>query len=337
MQGNQCLVGSTQFCITYETGGEGGGSSWPFPPGGGGGGSNPGGNGGGQACENFGASITNSVVPIECEPGPGGNPWPPILTIFSDINNPINVSDTVVVASELIEIGSMETNPPSPIRTIGKTQARGNTEDIEYGNNCDASGILSNMPGFSDNQLFSEMSSLFTACTFFDGSLGTVGNAMIQQFKDKTGGSYTNSTLNNRVFQSGAFKNFIIKFGEMLHQKLAIANWNINNVNEIDIPNSIRPRFNGWYNKFHGLQILINDTEQTIVEINNFTINPVTHQWTATITVTIKDHFGLDKNDALKYQNDHVGFAAWWILQHCRGYVPFETNVKISMNLVCTP
>ncbi len=312
---------------------------WPSLPGGGstGGGGNPTGGGGQPPCGSFGANMVEGVVPINCEAGPGGNPWPPVVSIFSDLNNPVNASDTIVVQSTLIEIGNIETNPPPPIRIIGKTQARGNTEDMEYGNNCDASGILSNMPNFSDNQLFSEMNSLFTACTIFDGSLSSVGNDMIQQFKDKIGGYYTNTVLDNKVFASSAFKSFIKKFGEILNQKLAYANWNINNVSEIDIPNTIRPRFTGTYNKFHGLQILVNDTEQTIIELNNFSFNQTTHQWTANITVTIKDHFGLDKNDAFAYQNKHAGFAAWWILQHCRGYVPFETNVKISLNLICDP
>lgn len=78
--GSCWTVSYSELCITYEVGGGeegGGGGSWPFPPGeGGGGGGNPPGGGGGAPCEYFGASITNSVVPIECEPGSGENPWP---------------------------------------------------------------------------------------------------------------------------------------------------------------------------------------------------------------------------------------------------------------------
>ena len=54
--------------------------SWPvYPPGGGGGGVGGGGNppgGGGSPCGSLGASMVNGFVPIECAPGPGGNPWP---------------------------------------------------------------------------------------------------------------------------------------------------------------------------------------------------------------------------------------------------------------------
>ena len=259
------------------------------------------------------------------------------VSIFSNLNNPINVPDDPIIQQSLIQIGNIQINPPLPIKRIGKTQSRNNTEDMTYGNTCDASDILSNMPNFTDAQLFDEMNSLFHSCTALDGSMKSVGDDMIQKFKDKTGGTFTDPTLSQKAFESSAFKNFVITFGGLLNQALANANWNINNVSEIDIPQIIRPVFNGFYNKFHGLQILVNDTEQTEIELNGFIIDPVTHKWTASITVKIKDHFGLDKNDALTYQNKHAGFAAWWILQHCRGYKPFETNLVINMELISQP
>ncbi len=55
---------------------------WPSLPGGGstGGGGNPTGGGGQPPCGSFGANMAEGVVPINCEPGPGGNPWPPVPT-----------------------------------------------------------------------------------------------------------------------------------------------------------------------------------------------------------------------------------------------------------------
>jgi hypothetical protein len=41
----------------------------------------------------------------------------------------------------------------------------------------------------------------------------------------------------------------------------------------------------------------------------------------------------LDKADALKYQAKHRGFAAWWLLQHTRGYKPFVTKVIIKSSI----
>jgi hypothetical protein len=52
------------------------------------------------------------------------------------------------------------------------------------------------------------------------------------------------------------------------------------------------------------------------------------NEFTASLSVTIHGHFGLDKHDALKYQYKSLGFAAWWLLQHTRGYKPFETIIN---------
>lgn len=157
---------------------------------------------------------------------------------------------------------------------------------------------------------------------------------MISKLRNREGGTYSNPSLSQQVFNSYQFQEFIIKFGVRLNIALSNANWNIDNVAEIKMPLSQRPKFNNLFNKFTGLQILINDTEETIIELTGFSINPTTKKWTASLNIIIKDHFGLDKGDALKYQNNHVGFAAWWLLQHCRGYKPFETQVKFKMNLV---
>jgi hypothetical protein len=88
---------------------------------------------------------------------------------------------------------------------------------------------------------------------------------------------------------------------------------------------NFRPQFNTPHVKFHGLQILINDTEYTEIQISNFNI--LNGNWSATLDITIYDDFGLDKNDALTYEGYHDGFADWWLLQHARGYVPFTTIV----------
>lgn len=56
----------------------------------------------------------------------------------------------------------------------------------------------------------------------------------------------------------------------------------------------------------------------------------------------IYDHFGLDKNDVLKYQskgllsdpfNAGIGFAAWWRLQHTRGYKPLRTMIVLNASI----
>jgi hypothetical protein len=306
------------------------------PPGGGGGGGN-----GGSTPPDCGVvpvdPLTMGRVIDPCNEGPGWTPIPiePIESLFdySHLDNPIFVGDDPVEMPDGFQfaISNFDIQTPTPIKVIGRILPRGNTEDMEYGNNCDANNILSNMPNFTDAQLFAEVEDLFHKTS--TGALEGVGDVMIERFRNSLGGQFTNATLSQTVFENSKFQNFIVKFGKELHLALATNNWDINQVPAIVMPQADRPVFNGLHNKFNGLQILINDTEETIIELTNFSINTTTLKWTADINITIIDHFGLDKNDALTYQDKHAGFAAWWILQHCRGYKPFETKVSFKMQL----
>ena len=317
--------------------GGGGGSGFQnipvyIPIGEGGGGSSSGGNGGNNTppiCA-LPENTPFTIIPIEGSiPGEGDAPY----FDYTTLDNPIFVEDEPVEMPPgfNFQIENFNTNLNPPIRVIGKTEPRGNTEDMQYGNNGDATGILSNMPNFTNTQLFAEMQDLFHKTS--TGELETVSDIMIDRFKNNIGGQFTNASLSQAVFENSKFQNFIVKFGKELHLALAAKNWDINQVTTITMLQGDRPVFNGLYNKFHGLQILINDTEETIIELTNFSINATTHIWTANLNITIKDHFGLDKIDALTYQNNHAGFAAWWILQHCRGYKPFETIISFTMQL----
>lgn len=54
------------------------------------------------------------------------------------------------------------------------------------------------------------------------------------------------------------------------------------------------------------------------------------------IIVEILDHFGVDLKDIEEKQDDFkygVGFTAWWILQHRKGYKPFITQVNIKCKI----
>ena len=314
-------------------------------PGGGGSGGTSGGSGGGTP----GGGTTPpdcGVVPVypliagkvdPCTEEPGWIPLDddPIKTFidYSHLDNPVFVADDHVEMPDgyQFSLSNFDFNTTTPKRVIGKTNPRGNTEDMQYDNNCDASGILSNMSSLSDSELFALVEDLFHKTS--TGTLETVGDIMIDRFRNNIGGQFTNATLSQAVFDNSKFQNFIVKFGKELHLALAANNWDIDQVPTITMPQQDRPVFNGLHNKFHGLQILINDTEETIIELTNFSINANTHKWTADLNITIKDHFGLDKNDAFTYQDYHAGFAAWWTLQHCRGYRPFETNISFKMQL----
>jgi len=113
---------------------------------------------------------------------------------------------------------------------------------------------------------------------------------------------------------------------------------------EIDME-EIRPQFNGSYNRWRGLQILVNDTEQTDVYFDESSLECTDDGWCVDVCTEIIDNFGLDKADVLKYQPQmnwseikrgnigHFGFNAWWMLQHQRNYVPFKTKINVKSTI----
>lgn len=59
-----------------------------------------------------------------------------------------------------------------------------------------------------------------------------------------------------------------------------------------------------------------------------------TGEYTGYISVSIRDEFGLDKRDVnSRWYGKAPGFTAWWLLQHTRGYKPFETNININTSI----
>jgi|GEM_PF-1337441 len=250
---------------------------------------------------------------------------------FSYIEFALDVPDDPIINNG-IELSDVPADVPiNPQRLIGYSPSRGNVEDMQYGTNGDASGIYPHLLSKSDDELFTIMNYLFNSCTVFDSDLETVGDLMIDRFRNRTGGSYENSVLNEKVKNSSAFRNYLKNFGNQLRDQLIQTGGNIDNVSSINM-GDVRPIFNGFYNKFHGLQILINDTEYTDINLENYELSS-DGTWYADVTVKIHDHFGLDKNDALEYQEWHQGFPSWWILQHMRDYRPFETVSTVRMRI----
>ncbi|WP_295650172.1 DUF3289 family protein [uncultured Mucilaginibacter sp.] len=246
---------------------------------------------------------------------------------FQNGDSPIDSPDDLIIDNGITvtDLSNPLLPSNSPIQ-IAHTINRNNTEDMTYGTNGDTQGIDLTDNNASDDQLFQKMTSLLHLFTVFDNGLQVVGDKMTQKFRDKTGNQFEDPILNQRVNQSAALINFVKEFGATLNTLLGNNGGNINSVGTIVLTN--RPKFDGLYNKFHGLQILINDTEYTEIQLDSFTISGAS--WSANVTITIHDHFGLDKNDATTYQSYHRGFADWWLLQHVRGYVPFETIVHVK-------
>jgi hypothetical protein len=253
---------------------------------------------------------------------------------FSGINNmPANITEEPLINNG-IEVSDLPDNTPqNQIRIIGSAPKRhgNNSEDLQFGTNGNVSGIYSRFINKSDAELFSSMRNLLWKTSVLSPDMRSVTSQMADRFESNIGGEFVNATLTQKVKLSVQYQNFLKTFGERLSERLTASNGNINNVSEIPT-NGIRPIFNGFWNKFAGLQIAINDTEAHEIKLLNFRTDH-SNLWYADVEVTIYDNFGLDKADVLKYQGKHLGFAAWWLLQHTRSYKPFVTKVVIKSRI----
>lgn len=177
------------------------------------------------------------------------------------------------------------------------------------------------------------MDLLFNLTTIFDGEMEDIADGFVQQFKDNIGGTRHDPLLDAKIKEHPIMRTYIKRFGKKLNGSLKEKNGDIY---AIDTPFDLdfkRPVFNTLWDRFHGYQILINDTEQTDIVLDSYTYNETTKEWTATFKFVIQDHFGLDKHDALKYQVYSYGFSAWWRLQHKRGYKLFVTIIWIKATI----
>lgn len=246
---------------------------------------------------------------------------------------PSNIAEEALINNG-IEILDIPVNAPqNQNRIIGGAPKRhgDNPEDLQYGTNGNTTGILGSMIGKTDQQLFNSMRNLLWQTSVLSPDMRTVTSLMADRFENKTGGVFENAILTDAVKRSVQFQNFLKLFGDRLGKELTDNQGDISKIDALKT-NDIRPTFGGLWNKFGGLQIAINDTEAHEIKLLNFsTYGGVL--WTADIEVTIYDNFGLDKNDALTYQGKHSGFAAWWLLQHTRGYKPFQTKFVIKTRI----
>jgi hypothetical protein len=177
---------------------------------------------------------------------------------------PVDVADDPIIndGSEILDVPSgTPTGTPRRIATVQRNPP--NNEDMLSETNGDVTGIYNWHLNRPDEDYFSSMKWMFWWFTFYDKDLTTIGDLMIDKFKNKSGGTFENPVLNDKVSQSSALYNFIKTFRDGLDAKIK-SSGGIDNVTTLAL--DFRPIFNGWYNTFHGLQILINDTEKTEID-----------------------------------------------------------------------
>jgi len=256
-----------------------------------------------------------------------------------------------------IEILKIEGDDGTSTTGCGKKQAesgeRGNVEDLDF-KNCNDEGILlkynstisklgnNTLEPYSAKELEGIMRNMFSLLTR-GAAVDVADNFLNIFFHNKDNHRIVEDyDLNRLVADNYKMKIFVKEFGKRFGQEVKKNHGDVCSIEKFNIKD-LRPIFNGAYNLRHGLQILINDTEKVSIFLNDDTCDydEGSKEWKATFCFIIEDHFGMDKQDALKHQHvirdgtikGYWGFAAWWRLQHCKGYAPFITRIKVNATL----
>ena len=248
---------------------------------------------------------------------------------WGDLNNPpSNISKPEEIENGITIINTEIAQPTIYTNIFAQSPPRNNTEDLLSETDADDKGIALN-PNLSDELYFIDMNLLFNLTTILDQEMEDIADGFVQQFKDNTGGVRHDPLLDAKIKEHPHMRNYIKRFGNILNGLLKETNGNIYAVSTPIPITDYRPKFDSEWDSYHGFKILMNDTEQTDIVLDSYNYNETTKEWEATFKFIVMDHFGLDKHDALTYQAypGGSGFAAWWRLQHTRGYKPFVTKV----------
>ncbi len=207
-------------------------------------------------------------------------------------------------------------------------------EDLEGELDGDDSNILLHNTT-TEEILWEYMEDLFNFFTPDNSGLEEIGHSFIERFGEDSNADYFNWDLCSTLLSHNTLKNSLKKFGAALNNSLKIHDGDITGL-YLTLNQSVRPVFNTWFDKWHGYQILINDTERTDIETLSFTYDPISKEWEGLFYIEITDHFGLDKLDALTYQERipfGIGFASWWRLQHKKDYEGFKNKLRFVTKL----
>lgn len=206
---------------------------------------------------------------------------------------------------------------------------------VELSGSSDASGLFANvrlMAGLLFTPVFGEMRSVvFDMIDFFQANGGTA----IQ--------NYRNGALNRHVQRHRSTEEFVRYIREEFKRRLQInRDPSVLRDRNLQLDFSRRPIFHDGsvWNPLNpgdiqgGLTFAINDTWAYDITLRHFVDRGSTY--TATIEVTLYDHFGLDINDVTITSSRHYailcGFRSWFVLQHWNrmAYKPFITTMEFE-------
>lgn len=97
---------------------------------------------------------------------------------------------------------------------------------------------------------------------------------------------------------------------------------------------SLLPGYTRWKDFANGMGITVHDINSTEISIESLTFQG--NKYIATIKYRAQDHFGLDKEDILKFKFNSISFfRIWFVLQRAKHFSqkPFFTNFEATITL----
>jgi len=217
--------------------------------------------------------------------------------------------------------------------------------DLDFGVDGDddiISALNSPMLFWSNQQLEDRMVDLLHFASI--GQYQTVSDKYFDKFEEGSGDFYTDDDISDLIKETTEVRNKVKQFGKDFENRLKSVNGDISQLSPTQLDGQLRYSFTaGKGYLFMGPTILINDISQVKYHLQDFNIDMLGN-WQGTFYTEVVDHFGLDDTDpnieytiwgynVAIYQHLHSGFAAWWILQHQRAYVPFRTRIRFVITI----
>jgi len=170
---------------------------------------------------------------------------------------------------------------------------------------------------------------------FLNSDLQNVANDYFNRWVAGTGGDYFNQELSEYVLTDGHTIATVHDFGELLNDSLKRVKGDLSKLPFLKLEAGYRVIY-GEGEKHSGLGILVHDTEKLyIYNMDDYHYDKDSREWEIKLYFQIFDNFGLDDGDLEDFQGWEWSvhqwnkkFAAWWILQHIRGYKPFRTEIR---------
>ncbi|WP_282038723.1 DUF3289 family protein [Saccharicrinis aurantiacus] len=200
----------------------------------------------------------------------------------------------------------------------------------------------------SDENIFKAFEDWATACYAYGEMQGNI-KRMIAKFKRNEGGIYEDPVLTKDIANHKSTLEYCSNLEDFIAEKIKTSKGKLSEIIETDVDYDYnargnrgkttakgakfaKPTFGSFKDTLKGETIALNDIWATEVHVSEVEFD--NDNYKMKYEVTLWDHFGLDITDIEDIPNTvplaKEAFAAWFALQHLRGYKPFITKITFN-------